>query len=49
MGCSGADEIRESMEWQHRGQQQRASHSRVKLRHWEMAFLDGKHNLTVLS
>lgn len=49
MGCSGADEIRESMEWQHRGQQQRASHCRVKLGHWEMAFLDGKHNLTALS
>lgn len=49
MGCSGADEIREPIECQQRGQQQRASHSRVKLRHGEMAFLDGKHNLTVLS
>lgn len=30
MGCSGADEIRESIECRQRGQQQRASHCRVK-------------------
>jgi len=30
MRCSGADEIRESIECQQRGQQQRASRSRVK-------------------